>query len=61
MFLPVVQEVDPHLQRTILITSKFDNRLKARPDVTLLHFSDTSTSALFCAMSLVLLVADISG
>ena len=28
MFLPVVQEVDPLLHRTILVTSKFDNRLK---------------------------------
>ena len=28
MFLSVVQEVDPSLQRTILVTSKFDNRLK---------------------------------
>lgn len=28
MFLSVVQEVDPGLQRTILVTSKFDNRLK---------------------------------
>ena len=30
MFLQVVQEADPGLQRTILVTSKFDNRLKAR-------------------------------
>ena len=29
MFLSVIQEVDPALQRTILVTSKFDNRLKA--------------------------------
>ena len=28
MFLSLVQEVDPSLQRTVLVTSKFDNRLK---------------------------------
>lgn len=28
MWLPVVQEVDPALSRTIIVASKFDNRLK---------------------------------